>query len=160
MSARGATNNVVATDLDLTSGSINRISIYDHLTPQLQDLLFEAKRFKTTNTVGLRTLRFTVLRQNDTSRSLTGSAISVLYYQTIWRLPKDLVDKFVTELRKLIWIFYFDRKVKSNYGKGKNNRLLLRGPPYSEYDIPSSHGQFNNLLPSNLPTKNLFRQIT
>ena len=44
-----ATNNVVAANLDLTPGSINQIGIYDHLIPRLQDLLYEAKRFKTAN---------------------------------------------------------------------------------------------------------------
>ena len=43
--------------------------------------------------------------------------------------------------------------------KQKANRLLLRELQYFGYDIPRSHGQFNNLLPSNLPSKTYVEKI-
>ena len=48
MSAIRATNLVFADDLDLTPGSITRLASTT-IIPRLQDLLYEAKRFKTAN---------------------------------------------------------------------------------------------------------------
>ena len=78
MSARRATNNVVAADLDLTPGSINHVGIYDHLIPRLQDLLQEAKRFKTANDYKYCWPKNSAiyLRQNDTSRVIKLNRIS------------------------------------------------------------------------------------
>ena len=49
---------------------INHIGIYDHLTPRLQELLYEAKRFKAANNYKYCWAKKSViyLRQNDTSR--------------------------------------------------------------------------------------------
>ena len=78
MSARRATNNVVAADLDLTPGSINHVGIYDHLIPRLQDLLQEAKRFKTANDYKYFWTKNSAiyLRQNDASRVIKLNRIS------------------------------------------------------------------------------------
>ena len=80
MSARRATSNVVAADLDLTPGSITHIGIYDHLTPRLQNLLYEAKRFKTANNYKYCWAKNSAiyLRQNDMSRVIKLSRINDL----------------------------------------------------------------------------------
>ena len=46
-----ALNNITPEQIgiDMTSPSTMRIGMFDHLTPRLQNLLYEAKRFKTTN---------------------------------------------------------------------------------------------------------------
>ena len=46
-----ALNNITLEQIgiEMTSPSNTRINIFDHLTPRLQNLLYEAKRFKTTN---------------------------------------------------------------------------------------------------------------
>lgn len=41
----------------------------------------------------------------------------------------------------------------------KVNRLLMRDLPYYGHDIINSHKQFNNLLSSNLPTKNYLDKL-
>ena len=90
----GSGNNVVAADLDLTLGSIHHFSIYDHLIPRLQDLLYEAKRSKTANNYKYCLTKNSAMFTYDKMirrklLSLRGSAISPLCYQTmrpqIWR---------------------------------------------------------------------------
>ena len=70
MTARRSANNIRAADLDLINVSINHIGIYDHLTPRLQELLYEAKRFKSANNYKYCWAKKSAiyLRQNDTSR--------------------------------------------------------------------------------------------
>lgn len=86
MSARRATKNGVAADLDLTRSTT--FGIYDHLISRLQDLLYKAKCFKTTNDYKCCwTKNSTIyLRQNDTSRVIKRNKISDI---TAW-LPNNV----------------------------------------------------------------------
>ena len=47
LQARREVSNLNAEDLGFSGGvDVSHISLYDHLTPRLQELLFESKKFK------------------------------------------------------------------------------------------------------------------
>ena len=52
LAKRKEVNNVTYGDLGMSSDSdatISHLAVYDHLTPRLQELLFEAKKFQTSH---------------------------------------------------------------------------------------------------------------
>lgn len=110
MSARRATSNVVAADLDLTPGSITHIGIYDHLTPRLQNLLYEANRFKTANNYKYCWAKIPpfiyakMIRQE--LLSLAGSTISPLCQTMRPYQPKDLMHKMWKSDLLVTWILF------------------------------------------------------
>ena len=50
MAARRGVSNLHAEDLDFSDAvDVSHINLYDHLTPRLQELLFDSKRLKDAN---------------------------------------------------------------------------------------------------------------
>ena len=71
MAARRATGNINSDDLGLPSDiPFERIGIYDHLTPKLQELLYSANNFKSQHGYKFCWAKNAVvfLRMNETSR--------------------------------------------------------------------------------------------
>ena len=73
LQARREVSNLNAEDLGFSGGvDVSHISLYDHLTPRLQELLFESKKFKDAKSYKYCWAKngFVYLRKTDTSTAV------------------------------------------------------------------------------------------
>ena len=73
MAARRGVSNLNAEDLGfIRAVDVSHINLYDHLTPRLQELLFESRKFKDANSYKYRWANngLVYLRKTDTSRTI------------------------------------------------------------------------------------------
>ena len=73
MAARREVSNLNAEDLGFSGEvDVSHINLYDHLTPRLQELLFESKKFKDANSYKYCWAKngFVYLRKTDTSSAV------------------------------------------------------------------------------------------
>ena len=134
--------NDTATTEIYTLSLHDALPIYDHLSPRLQSLLSDAKKLKERFRflfVGPRTQPFGCRKM----KILIRSPLKIQLICLVSKVAQDLL--VMPLLHKII-----------NKQSVKVNKLLLSELLYFNYsDLISTHGQFNNILSSSLPTKNI-----
>ena len=81
MAARTGVSNLNAEDLGFSDAAdVSHINLYDHLTPRLQELLFDSKKLKDANSYKYCWAKngFVYLRKSDTSTTVKLSSLEDL----------------------------------------------------------------------------------